>query len=121
MVHRINQLQQHYKVPTVKHPKKEAKVTFKDVLSNQQGIKVSKHAKERLRERNIHINEQQWKRIEAKVSEAKSKGVKESLVVMNDSTLLVSTKNNTVITALHKDEATSRIFTNIDGTILMNE
>jgi len=120
VVHRI-QLQQHYSVPTIKQTKKVSNIDFKDILADVQGIKVSKHAKERLKERNIQINESQWKKITEKVNEAKHKGVKDSLVVMNDSTLLVSAENNTVITAMNKNEATSRIFTNIDGTILINE
>lgn len=121
MVHRIHQIQQHYTIPPLNKQKKEANINFQDILTKTEGIKISKHAEERLRERNIHINEHQWEKIEKKINEAKHKGVKDSLVVMNDSTLLISAENNTVITAMNKSEATSRIFTNIDGTILMNE
>jgi|SRR5690625_3017679 len=121
MVQRIHQFQPHLPTPLTKQSKQQNQVNFKDILSKQQGIKVSKHAKQRLQERNIHINEQQWKKIEQKVNEARMKGVKDSLVIMNNSTLLVSAKNNTVITAMNKQEATSKIFTNIDGTILLDE
>lgn len=48
-------------------------------------------------------------------------GVKESLVLLNDAALIVSAKNNTVITAMNRKEATEQIFTNINGTIIMNE
>ncbi|PJH69376.1 flagellar protein, partial [Salmonella enterica subsp. enterica serovar Typhimurium] len=34
---------------------------------------------------------------------------------------IVNAKNNTVVTAMDKQEATSRIFTNINATILMDE
>lgn|SRR5690625_60771 len=95
---------------------------FKDMLTEQTNeLKISKHAKERLAERDIQINDTQWKNISHQVSKAKEKGVRDSLVVLNDATLLVSAKNNTVITALGRDEASSRIFTNINGTIIMNE
>ncbi|PEZ81367.1 hypothetical protein CN380_10640 [Bacillus sp. AFS017274] len=35
--------------------------------------------------------------------------------------LLVSTKNNKVITVMDRDEATSQIFTNINGTIILDK
>lgn len=123
MDHRIHQLQQHYTIqtPPVKKLNKNSSVNFKEVLSDLQHVKVSKHAKERLQERNIQINEKQWQTISKKVSEAKQKGVTDSLVVTNNAALLVSAKNNTVITAMNREEATSKIFTNINGTILIHE
>lgn len=120
MVHKIHQLQQSYPVPSSTQQKPEPKVKFKDFLTDQE-IKISKHAKERLQERNIEIKESQWKTIEEKMSEARGKGIKDSLIVMNNATLLVSTKNNTIITAMNRKESMNRIFSNIDGTILINE
>ncbi|HLR40970.1 MAG TPA: TIGR02530 family flagellar biosynthesis protein [Virgibacillus sp.] len=123
MTHRIHPLQQHYAIntPPVKNIKQKSQFHFKDVLTNVQDLKISKHAKHRLQERNIHIDEKQWKIIGEKVSEAKQKGVTDSLVVMDQSALLVSTKNNTVVTAMNREEATSKIFTNINGTILIDK
>ncbi len=121
MSHRIQQLHQHYYVPPVKNLKKTATNSFKDVLNNVQDVKVSKHAQQRLKERNIHINQNQWQVIGEKMSEAKQKGVTDSLVIMDHAALLVSTKNHTVVTAMGREEATSRVFTNINGTILINE
>ncbi|MFD1850377.1 TIGR02530 family flagellar biosynthesis protein [Oceanobacillus bengalensis] len=121
---RIHQVAGEYalKNPTVVKPKNTQTLQFKDILSEQnQKLKISKHASERLNERNIHIDEHQWQQIEAKMREAKKKGITDSLVVMNDAALLVSAKNNTVVTAMDRKEATSRIFTNINGTILMND
>ena len=74
----------------------------------------------RLEQRDIHINEVRWEQIGEKVQEAKEKGVKESLVLLNDAALIVSVKNNTVITAMNREEASHQIFTNINGTILMD-
>lgn len=125
MDHRIHQTQTHaLQFPSVKQSlAKQQPVTsnFKDVLAEAQTLKISKHAKERLQERNIIINEQQWQTINKKMDEAKSKGITDSLVVTNNAALLVSTKNNTVVTAMNRDEASERIFTNINGTILINE
>ncbi|WP_164668990.1 TIGR02530 family flagellar biosynthesis protein [Virgibacillus doumboii] len=124
MDHRIHQLNQHHSMPlpNVKKPDhKSETASFKDVLAGVQELKVSKHAQERLTERNITINEKQWQEISQKMVEAKQKGVTDSLVLTDDAALLVSAKNNTVVTAMNKAEATSRIFTNINGTILINE
>lgn len=121
MPHRIQQLQQHHSFPLQNKTLNKATTPFKNILSAYENIKLSKHAKQRLNERDIHINSKQWKEISLKMQEAKQKGVTDSLVVMNHATLLVSTKNNTVVTAMNHEEATSRIFTNINGTILINE
>jgi len=83
-------------------------------------LNISKHANERLQQRGIVIDEIKWQQIEAKVNQAKKLGVKESLVLLNDAALIVSAKNNTVITAMDRQEATEQIFTNINGTIVMN-
>ncbi|WP_313891261.1 TIGR02530 family flagellar biosynthesis protein [Psychrobacillus sp.] len=86
----------------------------------KQELKVSKHANARLNERNIHISEAEWQLVSDKVFEARSKGVKESLVLMDQAALIVSTTNATVITAMGRTEAKDQLFTNIDGTIVLN-
>lgn len=125
MDHRIHQTQSHaLQFPNVNQPSAKKQATgsqFKDILVDAQTVKVSKHAKERLQERNIMINDKQWQAITEKMIEAKNKGITDSLVVTNDAALLVSTKNHTVVTAMNKEEATNKIFTNINGTILINE
>lgn len=80
---------------------------------------LSKHAKERLAQREIHISDGRWEQIEQKVNEAKKLGVKDSLVLLDNAALIVSAKNNTVITAMNRQEALSQIFTNINGTIVL--
>src|SRR5690625_1998938 len=119
MNHRIHHL--HH--PTVydqtgkdnKQPEQATK-NFQQILANKQSINVSKHAKERMIERNIHLSEQQWSELSTKLNEAKQKGVRESVVVLNHATLLANAQKNTVITALNNEEANSNIFTNINGT-----
>ena len=85
-----------------------------------EALTISNHARQRLEQRGIHINEVRWEQIGEKVQEAKEKGVKEALVLLNDAALIVSAKNNTVITAMNREEASHQIFTNINGTILMD-
>jgi flagellar operon protein len=85
-----------------------------------EGLTISKHAQVRLAQRGIDIDETRWKQIGEKVAEAKNMGVNESLVLLDDAALIVSAKNNTVITAMNRAEASKQIFTNINGTIVMN-
>lgn len=82
-------------------------------------LKISKHANERMSERNIQISDEEWEKITDKVMEARSKGVKQPLVLMDQAALIVSAKNGTVITAMKRDEAKEQLFTNIDGTIVL--
>ncbi|MEA0554451.1 TIGR02530 family flagellar biosynthesis protein [Lysinibacillus irui] len=85
----------------------------------KQELKVSKHAHERMMERKIDISEQEWQVVSDKVFEARSKGVKQPLVLMDQAALIISAKNATVITAMDRTEAKQQLFTNIDGTIVL--
>lgn len=94
--------------------------SFRAALSEaQQTLKISKHAQQRLEERNISIDEQQWALIQQKVLEAKQKGVRDSLVLTNQAALIVNTTNQTVITAMNREEAQTQLFTNINGAIIL--
>lgn len=92
---------------------------FHKELENQ--LTISKHAKKRLQDRDITISETSWNKISEKVIEAGQKGIKDSLVIMKNVTLVVNAPNQTVITALDRNESTSQIFTNINGAIVIDE
>ncbi|PAM93955.1 flagellar protein, partial [Flavobacterium sp. IR1] len=83
-----------------------AKTSFKDVLQQQivkpAARKISKPANDRMDKRGIEINSAQWETISRKLDEAKQKGVTDSLVITDDATLVVSAKNNTVITVMDR-------------------
>ena len=64
-------------------------------------LKFSKHAGERLNEKAI------------------SKGIKESLVIIDDLSFIVNTKNRTVITAMDQNNNNDNIYTNIDGAVII--
>ncbi|WHY99165.1 TIGR02530 family flagellar biosynthesis protein [Peribacillus simplex] len=72
-------------------------------------------------QRNIEIAPKTWDKIADKANEAKKMGVTESLIIIDNAALIVSTKNNKVITVMDRDEATSQIFTNINGTIILHK
>ncbi|QST01589.1 flagellar protein [Pontibacillus sp. ALD_SL1] len=122
---RIHPLQSHPPLTissTKRTPSKNGNASFKSVLQQElSSIKLSKHAQLRLKERNLYISETEWAKMEERMREANQKGVTDSLILMKDKALVVSTKNNTVITAMNKQEAQSQIFTNINGTIVMED
>ncbi|WP_082195258.1 TIGR02530 family flagellar biosynthesis protein [Bacillus andreraoultii] len=92
---------------------------LQESVQEQTNLTISKHAKLRLAEREINISSDDWKKIDEKLNQARKMGVNESLVLLDQAALIVSAKNNTVITAMDRTEASSQIFTNINGTIII--
>ena len=90
---------------------------FKEKQRENEGLKISKHANERIISRNINLSDEQWERLNAGVKKAEMKGIKESLVMVDDFAFIVNVNNNTVITAV--DENEDRVFTNIDGAVIV--
>lgn len=108
--------------PVKKNPEpKQTQTDFGRILQDANNLRVSKHAKDRMSERNITLNDNTWNTISEKVDDARKKGVTDSLVLTSDAALLVSAKNNTVITAMDRNEASSKLFTNINGAIVIND
>ena len=103
--------------------------SFEDVLnrkleenrsvSPQNEVKFSKHAMTRLDNRNISLTEVQMERLNEGARKAGEKGIKESLVLMDQLAFVVNIPNNTVITALDKSETDLNVFTNIDGAVII--
>lgn len=94
---------------------------LKEAAAVQTGkLSISKHASMRMEQRQIDISPRMWEEIGRKVDEAKRKGVNDSLVLLKNAALIVSAKNSTVVTVMDRQEAGRQIFTNIDGTILMD-
>ena len=94
--------------------------TFRQTIGqSDQSLSISRHAQMRMQQRDIHIDSETWRSIEQKVNQAKGMGVKDSLVLLDEAALIVSAKNNVVVTAMSREEASAQIFTNINGTIIM--
>lgn len=100
-------------------------MSFEDILSQKtQGggetgeLKFSKHAVNRLAERNISLSEGQLARLKEGTDKASGKGIKEPLVLIDDMAFIVSTGSRTVITAMGSGNTEENIFTNIDGAVI---
>ena len=69
--------------------------------------------------RGIKFEPQDMQRLNDAVQRAASKGSKDSLILMNDSALIVSVKNKTVVTVMDKNALKENVFTNIDSTVVV--
>lgn len=91
---------------------------FRQKVAGTQGeLRLSKHANERMRQRNIDLSPEQWLRLEDGVQRAGQKGIRESLVMVDQLAFIVNVNSNTVITAVGEND--DRIFTNIDGAVIV--
>lgn len=106
-----------------KRETKSSEASFKDILdiqiNKEKSFVISKHAVERLQERNINFNEADMMNINQGINKAQEKGSKESLILYKDTALITSIKNRTIITAVDKDDTKGNVFTNIDSVVIL--
>ncbi len=104
--------------PSVKPVKTTDGKSFTEILDSLKAkdLVFSKHANERLKSRNIDLSHEQLERLNDGTVKAGEKGIKESLVMVDDFAFIVNTKSNTVITAVSGND--DKVFTNIDGAII---
>jgi len=102
---------------------KLATASFAQVLQNElgagTGVRFSAHALQRLEERGITLTASMRERLDAAVDLAASKGARESVVLLNETAMVVSVPNRTVITAVATDGQDNAVFTNIDSAVVM--
>lgn len=105
---------------------KETDLSFQQILQDSfstanetQELKFSKHAGLRLAERHITLSQEQLQRLEDGALKAGEKGIKESLVLMDNYAFIVNTTNKTVITAMDQSTENENIYTNIDGAVVI--
>lgn len=92
---------------------------LKQKIQQQTDVKFSKHAEARLSSRNIDMKPEQIERISNGINKAQEKGVKDSLVLVDDVALVVNVKNRTIVTAANANELKENVFTNIDGAVIV--
>ncbi len=93
--------------------------SFESVFQQElEKLKFSNHAQKRLESRNIKFSEGEMNKIYAAVEKAKAKGSKDSLVLMNDTALIINIPNKTVVTAMPVENNDENVFTNIDSVVI---
>lgn len=96
------------------------KTDFGAILQKaQKSVSFSRHAVDRLQERNIRLSAQDLSRLDDTVDRLAQKGARESLIYMNDVALVVSVTNRTVITAMDGTSGNENIITNIDSAAII--
>ena len=122
----MNELQEQY----LKKPSKASQVmnsqnlSFEEIWKQKTGeadgeIRFSKHASNRLADRNLTLSEEQLSRLSEGLKKAGEKGIKESLVMVDQLAFIVNVPSSTVITAMDQTQAKENIFTNIDGAVIV--
>lgn len=107
-------------VPETESSEESFAEALKQKIEEKQGVEFSKHAMQRISERNIDITEDNTlERLNKGVEIAAEKGSNESLVLVGNNAFVVSVKNNKVITTVSQEELKGNIFTNIDSTVIM--
>ena len=98
----IEQLTNQYLNKQKSTDKKINGISFEEILKQQtQPVKFSKHASMRLTQRNINLSDDQSMRLQKGIAAADSKGVNDSLVLVDDIAFIVNVPSKTVVTALY--------------------
>ncbi len=113
--------------PQVNKSEVSVERSFEELLRQKQNesvmessaLKFSKHAINRLNDRNILLTDSQNARLENGVKQAGEKGIQESLVLVDSLAFIVNVPNKTVVTAMEQTETSSNVFTNIDGAVII--
>jgi flagellar operon protein len=97
-------------------------IEFNKILENiesKKDLKISAHAANRLKERNISLNDADLIALKSAVDRIRNKGGKEALIIYNNVAYITSVKNNTIITAVDSFNLKENVFTNIDSAIII--
>lgn len=99
------------------------KVSFDQLLQQQidtnDSVTFSKHAAQRIQQRQVDVSETSMKRLNDGVRLAKQKGLNDTLILVDHTAFIVNVKKNTVVTTVNSGESTGKVFTNIDGTVII--
>jgi len=86
-------------------------------ISKTQNVKISAHAQQRMRERDIKLQDKDMNLINQAMDNLEKKGAKESLMIYKDMAFIASVNNRTIITALQEKDID--VVTNIDSAIVV--
>lgn len=91
---------------------------FQDKLQKTE-LQYSKHADFRMKSLGIVKNKQFQHKLQTATDKAREKNIKEGLILEDDYGFVVSVKNNTVITVVSLQDKEDKVFTNIDGAVII--
>lgn len=84
------------------------------------GVTFSKHAQARMIQREIDLEKTDIDKLNSAIGTANEKGVQNTLILMDNLAFIVHVPTNLVITAMKdSDIKEQKLFTNIDGTVII--
>ena len=88
-------------------------------IREESTVAFSKHAMERVVERNVDVSPGQLERLNEGVRLAEEKGLRSPLILMDTTAFVVNVQNNKVVTVVNDGSLKGTVFTNIDGTVMI--
>lgn len=117
------QYQNSHKQLNVQEMQNGQELSFQEILKNKSqesaGLKFSKHASVRLEQRGIQLTKGQMERLTDGTVKAGQKGIRDSLVIVDELAFIVNVPNHMVVTAMDSTDTNTNVFTNIDGAVIM--
>ena len=99
--------------------RKSEGAAFAEILDRQtRSVQFSGHARQRMASRGIVLSGEEMTRLDRALASLQAKGGRNSLVMLGEKALVVSVKNQTVVTLLDRESSRSNVFTNIDSAII---
>lgn len=92
---------------------------FNRSLQQKQQLTFSKHALQRMDSRQISVSPQLVSQISQAVENARSKGIRDALILKGQTAFIVNVPSGTVVTTMNGQEMTGTVFTNIDGAVIL--
>jgi flagellar operon protein len=103
--------------------KVNGQASFQQLLQKQiqdnKTLNFSKHAIQRVSQREIDLTADQLNRLNEGLRLAEQKGLNDSMILVDKTAFIVNIKNNMVVTTVSGDELKGKVFTNIDGTVII--
>ena len=81
--------------------------------------KLGVPGEKRLADRGIELTDAQLERLNDGAQKAGQKGIRDSLVIVDNLAFIVNVPNKTVVTAMDSRETEENVFTNINGAVIM--
>lgn len=103
----------------INHNKKSFEEVLHQVNKSNSEIKFSKHAVQRMDNRNINLNKAEVEKLQNALDKAEDKGIKEALILMGNKAFIASVKSKTIITTTYSTTMQDKVFTNIDGAVII--
>ncbi len=92
---------------------------LKEKVLKNSNLTLTKHAVNRVEERNIDMSDENIERLSEGVKIAEEKGLHAPLILIDRTAFIVNLNNRAVVTTVNGDDMKNNAFTNIDGTVIV--